>query len=140
MEVADMIRRATVEDIEILMELDTHVEREEFESKLELGRVLVYEVDDKIVGIIRYNMFWDQYPFLNYFKILEPYRHRGYGTEMINYWETEMMALGNYLVMTSGRADQDAQHFFRALGYQDSGNILFPGENLELILIKNLIR
>jgi hypothetical protein len=45
--------------------------------------------------------------------------------------------------MTSTDVDEEAQHFYRELGYRDSGGILFPqelfpGSAMELVLIKIL--
>ena len=38
----------------------------------------------------------------------------------------------NDRVMTSTRSDEEAQHFYRGLGYTDCGALLLPGEPLEL--------
>ena len=59
-------------------------------------------------------------------------------------WEREMAALGHDMVMTSTQSDETAQHFYRKLGYRDSGGFTtdIPGHEqpLELIFIKGLER
>lgn len=135
-----MIRRAVISDLDTLLGLDVHIERDEYESKIHSGRVLVYEVEGQIIGWLRYNMFWDQIPFLTLLSVVDQHQGLGYGHALMNYWETEMMALGHYMVMTSSLADEDAQHFYRKFGYVDSGNVLVPGETLELIFVKSITR
>ena len=44
----------------------------------------------------------------------------------------------NDRVMTSTRSDEEAQHFYRGLGYTDCGALLLPGEPLELIFRKEI--
>ncbi|QIK70753.1 GNAT family N-acetyltransferase [Erysipelothrix sp. HDW6C] len=135
-----MIRRALEEDFNRLKELDSLLEPEELVFKIQTGRILVYELEGEIIGWLRYNMFWDQIPFMNLLFIQEEYRGRGFGIELMNYWETEMMALGHLMAMTSSRTDEDAQHFYRKFDYQDSGSLVLPGESMEIIFLKNLIR
>ena len=49
-----------------------------------------------------------------------------------------MKAEGYSLVMTSTQSNEDAQHFYRKLNYQDAGGFVLPKEPMELIFIKNL--
>ena len=51
-----------------------------------------------------------------------------------------MRAQGFHAVMTSTRADETAQHFYRKLGYRDCGGLLLDaiesGQPLELFFAK----
>ena len=49
-----------------------------------------------------------------------------------------MLALGYESVMTSTLSNEQAQFFYRRLGYTDCGSLLLPGEALEIIFRKNL--
>jgi hypothetical protein len=40
--------------------------------------------------------------------------------------------------MTSTLANEGAQHFYRKLGYRDSGCLILEDEPLEILLTKNL--
>ena len=51
-----------------------------------------------------------------------------------------MRALGHRRVLTSTLSNERAQHFYRRLGYRDSGALLLPDEALEIILMKDLDR
>ena len=74
--------------------------------------------------------------------ILPELRRHGLGRMLMAHWEADMKRQGYGLVMTSTQADEEAQHFYRRLGYRDCGGFLlpFPGweQPLELILAKEL--
>jgi len=48
-----------------------------------------------------------------------PKQKKGYGRELMSYWENEMRDQGYGMVMTSTQVDENAQHFYRKLGYKD---------------------
>ena len=52
--------------------------------------------------------------------------------------EDDMHEAGYEFVMTSTQSDEEAQHFYRAIGYFDCGELRLPEEPVELILRKNL--
>ncbi len=133
------IRIAEKTDSQKLIEYDKHIRAEELESIIILKRVLIAEEKEKLVGWLRWNLFWDNTPFINMLFLLEEYRCKGYGRAMIYYWETLMRQYGYTLVMTSTLSNETAQHFYRKLDYIDSGALLLPGEALEIIFTKKLI-
>ena len=72
--------------------------------------------------------------------LLEEHRKKGYGRQLMQEWERRMAAQGFGLLMTSTLASEQAQHFYRALGYRDAGSLLLEGEALEIIFTKELRR
>ena len=68
----------------------------------------------------------------------EEYRGKGYGAQLVQYWEAEMARAGYREVLTSTLSDEQGQFFFRRGGYTDCGALLLPGEPLEIILRKEL--
>jgi hypothetical protein len=40
--------------------------------------------------------------------------------------------------MTSSLSAESAQHFYRTLGYSDSGCLLLPGESAEIFFVKQI--
>jgi ribosomal protein S18 acetylase RimI-like enzyme len=49
-----------------------------------------------------------------------------------------MKQQGCALLMTSTLATEDAQHFYRKLGFKDAGCLLLDNEPLEIILTKSI--
>ena len=96
----------------------------------------------KPVGILRYNLFWDNIPFCTMLFISCDYQKRGYGKKLMEYWESDMKAKGYGMVLTSTQVDEEAQHFYRKLGYKDCGGLIIdiPGydQPMELFLSKNI--
>lgn len=132
------IRLAEKSDIEILSTYDKHIRITELESVVSFGRIIVAEDSGRLIGWLRWNLFWDNTPFMNMLFILEQYRSCGFGRAMIVYWEKQMKAKGYDLVMTSSLSNETAQHFYRKLNYVDSGALLLPEEPLEIIFTKKI--
>lgn len=95
--------------------------------------------DDRRVGFLRYNYFWDDEPFMNLLWVEEDSRSKGFGAQLISFWEEEMQKLGYDSVLTSTLStNEGAQRLYRRLGYKDSGCLLMTGEPLEILLLKRL--
>lgn len=132
------IRKAVQEDLPFLLAHDRHIAAAEIRLVVSLGRMLVLEEKAHVVGWLRWNLFWDNTPFMNMLYFLEEERGKGFGRQLVAYWEALMKATGYSLVMTSTQSDETAQHFYRKLGYVDSGALLLKEEPLEIILTKEL--
>lgn len=70
--------------------------------------------------------------------ILEAYRGKGYGSRLVDFWEREMLKGRYKIVLTSTQSNEQAQFFYRKIGYRDCGSLLLPNEPLEIILLKNI--
>ena len=134
-----IIRLAAANDLSFLSEHDRHISLTELDSAIRLGRVLLLETaDGKPIGWLRWNLFWDNTPFMNLLYLLEEYRLQGYGRALTRHWEQLLREKGYSSAMTSTQANEGSQHFYRHLGYEDVGGFLLPGETYELILHKAL--
>lgn len=94
--------------------------------------------DDTFIGWLRFNLFWDTIPFMNMLYLLKEYRRNGYGRELVRFWEKEMQKNKRKMVLTSTQSNEQAQIFYRKIGYVDCGSLLLPNEPLEIILSKHL--
>ena len=61
---------------------------------------MVAEENDEFIGWLRFNLFWDNTPFMNMLFVLEPHRGKGIGRQLVTCWEREMRQHG------SGRKDK----------------------------------
>lgn len=136
------IRYVQEEDRNFWLKLDRHLQTTEFEKKIrdKMGYVLL---EDHIpYGLLRYNLFWDNTPFCTMLYVDSDSPGRGYGNKLMNFWENDMKSMGYGMLMTSTQVDEDAQHFYRKLGYQDSGGLIIniPGyeQPMEMFLIKKI--
>ena len=133
-----MIRYANENDIEIISKYDKHISRDELESIIKLQRVIVMFEENKFIGWLRYNLFWDNTPFMNMLYLLDNERGKGNGRKLVAFWENEMKNKKYEFVLTSTQSNEEAQFFYRKQGYIDSGSLLLPNEPLEIILYKKL--
>ncbi len=131
------IRNAAAGDIDLLAAHDRHIAKSELERVCSRGYVLVCENDGgDISGWLRWGLFWDNTPFMNMLYVLDGFRGAGIGSALVGEWEKRMRGEGYKTILTSTQADEDAQHFYRKLGYVDSGVLLLRGEPSELIFAK----
>lgn len=122
--------------------LDEHLSVAEFEKKIRDRMGYVVFDDTTPVGILRYNLFWDNIPFCTMLFVDYKYQKKGYGKILMQHWEASMKKMGFGMIMTSTQVNEDAQHFYRKLGYQDAGGLLIniPGyeQPMEMFLTKSI--
>lgn len=132
------IRLAEECDFEILSRNDKHVSAEMLKKKISDKNILIAEKNGEFAGWLRYNLFWDEMPFMNMLFVIEKFRGTGIGRELVRNWEKMTSEQGYKFLLTSTQADEYAQHFYRKLGYSDLGGFFPFGEEYEIILGKRL--
>ena len=118
--------------------LDRHLPEAEFDNKVSAKTGYVILSDNRPVGLLRYNLFWDNTPFCTMLYIDEKYRGQGFGTRLMEYWENDMESRGYTLLLTSTQSDETAQHFYRKLGYTDCGCLLLDSQSAEIFFGKKI--
>ena len=132
------ISLAVPEDAAWLEQHDRHVKPAVLAQSIRDGRIYLARWNEERIGWLRWNLFWDNTPFMNLLYLLEGWRGQGIGTQLVRRWEADMRANGADLVFTSTQADETSQFFYRGLGYEDIGGFRLPGEAYELILYKTI--
>ena len=136
------IRYVEASDKEFWYSLDKHLPETEFENKVYTKRGYVLSLNNKPVGLLRYNLFWDSVPFCTMIFIDCQYQGKGYGKQLIQYWENDMKRRGYEMLLTSTQADEKAQHFYRKLGYKYCGGFVIDipqyAQPMEMFFIKSI--
>lgn len=117
------IRYVQAEDREFWYSLDQHLPEVEFVNKVRDKRGYVLLEDGVPIGLLRYNLFWDNTPFCTMLFIDWERQREHYGRKMMEHWERDMKSQGYGMVLTSTQVDEAAQHFYRKLGYKDCGDL-----------------
>ena len=125
------IRYACEEDTAFWITLDKYLSANEFMLKCRDKRGYIIGDNEKPIGIMRYNLLWDIVPFLTFIYIDDACQKKGFGRQAMLCWENEMLKQGYKMLMTSTRVDEEAQHFYRKLGYVDRGGIFLDNTPLE---------
>lgn len=136
------IRYVQSKDKEFWYSLDKHLPEKEFERKVRDQQGYVLTENNEPIGLLRYNLFWDNTPFCTMLFIEWNHHGKGFGTKLMEYWEKDMMSQGYGMLLISTQVDEDAQHFYRKLGYKDCGGLVvsLPGfeQPMEMFMIKGL--
>lgn len=130
------IRYMNDNDKDFWYSLDRHLPETEFKDKVRAKTGYVILSDGEPVGLMRYNLFWDNTPFCTMLFVAEEQRGRGFGTRLMLNWENDMKSRGYDLLLTSTQSDETAQHFYRKLGYTDCGCLLLESQAAEIFLSK----
>ena len=132
------IRLAEEKDFEILFQHDKHISAEILKKKISDKNIFIAETEENFAGWLRYNLFWDEIPFMNMLFVLEKFRGIGIGEKLVREWEKLMSEQGYKMLLTSTQANEYAQHFYRKHGYKDLGGFTPFGEEYEIILGKKI--
>lgn len=84
------IRYVKEEDKVFWYTLDKHLPEQEFIKKVSDKRGYVLLEDNKPVGLLRYNLFWDNTPFCTMLFVDWNCHKNGYGRKLMEYWEEDM--------------------------------------------------
>jgi GNAT superfamily N-acetyltransferase len=136
------LRLVESSDKEFWYSLDRHLPDKEFERKIRDGMGYIIMADEKPIGVLRYNLFWDNIPFLTLIFIDWPYQKKGFGFKAVDFWEKEMKKSGYGMILLSTQVDEEAQHFYRKLGYKDCGCLVVDTpkyeQTMEMFMAKAL--
>lgn len=121
------INQAASADLEEILKVDRYMPREEMIRKIETRpeQMLVLKEDGRVVGVLRWLLFWDYIPYICFLKVSESSRGKGYAKKALRFWEERMAEEGWPLLMASIPSDDTAQHFYRKQGYKDAGIMTF---------------
>ena len=138
-----IIELAQSKDKPKIAKLDSHIPPSRLGECIYNGQVYIlkdnsiknggqnHRLNDPVIGVLRYSLFWQTIPFLDLLYIDAEYRHQGFGTQMIHDWEERMKICGYKYVMTSTQADESAWKFYEKLGYHKVGGFLPPEQAAE---------
>ena len=136
------IRYVREEDKAFWYQLDRHLPEGEFSRKVRDRQGYILLVDGLPAGLLRYNLFWDNTPFCTLLFIRKEYQKKGLGSRLMAHWERDMKAQGYGMLLTSTQVDEEAQHFYRKLGYRDCGGFVIDlppfAQPMELFLLKGI--
>jgi ribosomal protein S18 acetylase RimI-like enzyme len=132
-----IIRSAEIKDF-LWIKKNDHITENILQDKIENREIYIVEEKGKLIGWLRFNLFWDTIPFMNMLYLLEEYRNIGIGKKLVNYWEEEMKTKGYKTVLTSTQSDESGQHFYRKIGYTEIGGFKYLEDPFEIIFIKKI--
>ena len=131
-------------DAEMIKEFDFYIPEERLREKLERSpeEVLLIKDGDCTAGVLRWGYLWDYIPYLYFMHVRPEFRGRGYAAEALRLWEEKMAAAGFDAALCSIPTDDAAQHFYRKMGYRETGALSIPfgafAQPMEILFIKRI--
>ncbi|MBU1177824.1 GNAT family N-acetyltransferase [Patescibacteria group bacterium] len=139
------ISYATAEDLVYLEKNDNHIDQQKVKEKVDRRQVIIVKDGQTPIGWLRFGYLYDIIPFMNMLALEDEYRKQGIGSKLVKFWEGEMKKAGHKMVLTSSQANEDAQHFYRKIGYEDAGALFgindepeSVGDPVEVFFLKRL--
>ena len=136
------IRYVSASDKDFWYTLDRHLPETEFLNKVRDKQGYILLEDGKPAGLLRYNLFWDNTPFCTMLFVDWKSQKKGYGRKLMEHWEQDMKSKGFDMLLTSTQVDEEAQHFYRKLGYKDCGSLVLNvsghEQPMEMFMVKAL--
>ena len=132
---------AASRQLQAVRRYDSHIPPIRLSDCIRDNQVYALQDGGNVIGVLRYSLFWQTIPFLDLLYIDEDYRGKGYGRQMMDYWEAQMADLGYPYIMLSTQADETAKYFYEKLGYRRIGAFLPPEQQAdELLYLKELVQ
>ena len=72
------IRYADLSDYEMLLHRDSHIKADALKEAIRQKHVLLMFAGGHFAGWLRWNLFWDEIPFMNMLYFLKDYRGLGF--------------------------------------------------------------
>ena len=133
------IRTAVPADLDGIRNYDRHIPASRLEDCIIRRQVDVLVDDGKILGVLRWNLFWQSLPFLDLIYLDDSLRGQGWGTEMMDLWEINIAEQGFRHALLSTQEDETSKFFYEKLGYALCGDFLPPDQEArELMYRKEL--
>lgn len=131
-------------DCDMIKELDAYIPAEMLRKKLERSpeEVLLIKDGDLTAGVLRCGFLWDYVPYLYFLHVNPKFRGRGYAAGALRLWEETMAAEGFDTALCSIPTGDPARHFYRKMGYCETGTLSIPfgafAQPAEILFIKRI--
>ena len=126
------IRYVRSEDKEFWYRLDKHLPEKEFENKVACQRGYVLLDDSEPIGLLRYNLFWDNTPFCTLLFVDWKYQGKGYGKQavlsLLDRLHTEYQSGTVYLSVYEN--NPHAIKLYQQIGFRFNGKYDSKGEHI----------
>lgn len=116
------VRLARAEDTPALQQLDPWPKEHIWRQKIAASEVVVLELDNTIIGLMRYDLVWTTVPFLGLIEIEAAHRGRGYSRMMLEFLKAHLREQGYVALLSSSQTDEpEAQRWHLHMGFCSNG-------------------
>lgn len=103
---------------------DGYIPRAVVARKIELGEVIVAEVDGETLGYIRLEYLWSIVPYIGLIHVLKAHREQGIGKAMLAFTTAFLREKGHAALFSSSQSNEpEPQAWHRHVGFRPVGAI-----------------
>lgn len=118
------VRWAQPEDFLWCIQVDDLIPQSVLERKIEQGEILLAEIGNERVGILRLEFLWSLVPYLGFIWVLFEHRGKGVSRALLNYLEDHLRREGHQQLLSSSQADEpEPQAWHSHMGFEECGYI-----------------
>lgn len=121
------IRFAEPSDFKIVRQLDPHskyIDPKKIEQKLAVNEIIIALDGTDPIGLIKFSYFWATRPYMDLIWIKEQYRSKGFGKQLLSFFENYLVQEGHLYLMTSSEKDELApQKWHKSQGFIPCGEL-----------------
>jgi len=131
-----------MKDLNYLIKHDNHIKKQTIRKKIKLKEYILYELEKKIIGFMRFGFIWSAIPYIEIIKVDEEFRKRGFAKEMVNF--LEKIAKKNkqkFILSSSTGNEKEPQNWHKKIGFKEIGKlkqINYPSKVPEVFFIKKI--
>ncbi len=118
------VRFARDTDLPDLQRLDRWPRERVWLHKIAGDEVLVLEHEERVIGLLRYELLWTTVPFMSLIEIEAAHRGRGYSRLMLSFLTKYLKAQGYVALFFSSQTDEpEPQRWHLHMGFRSNGII-----------------
>lgn len=135
-----VIRFGTIEDLAMIAEVDSSLKQHQLQWKLQNNEILIAQKGAAIVGYLRLEYLWSQYPYIGLIRVPPEYQRQGIGQKLIAYLEKYLVNQGiDQLYSSSQVNEQEPQAWHRHMGFIECGIINAINDGIgEVFFVKKI--
>lgn len=117
-------RLAQNSDIPLLQAIDSWPKEAIWKQKIHSQEVIVLELDQKIIGVIRYSVLWTSVPFMGLIEIFAEHQKKGYSILLLDFLKQHLRNQGFVALLSSSQTNEpEPQAWHSHMGFTTNGII-----------------
>lgn len=119
-----LIRLAKPNDIVGLQSLDPWPKEVTWHTKISNAEVIVLELNEQVMGLIRYSVLWTTVPFMGLIEIKASQRKKGYSRQLLEFLKQQLREQGFTALLSSSQTNEpEPQAWHKHMGFKTNGII-----------------
>jgi N-acetylglutamate synthase-like GNAT family acetyltransferase len=118
------IRFGKIDDLDLITTLDKSIRKNQLDWKLQNDEIILAEMEKELVGYLRVEYLWAEYPYIGLIIVRPEHQRKGIGRKLLAYLEEHLERQGIYELYSSSQVNEpEPQEWHRHMGFRECGMI-----------------